>query len=223
MDKLESKTIEELAVELIKNGYNEDVASKLIIEYVRNYYQESQYRKINEAIEKYLLNALIGNTPSNNRFGVLIAVGKHDRKPGAVSGVFYEYKSQLFEVISHFINSGKLKEVFTKAGIIDNGCTHLKSIKGGRELFDVRYYGDLCQLIIDGSTGETLYVSLADFEQMLASKGLSEECYNIVLGKYGLGPNNYREVPNEGVYFDSDAIVRKISNMQKTKGTVEQK
>lgn len=197
MEKINFGLIQNLVIKLVKNGYDKNTAVKLCFEYAK-VDQQMQLNKVSNALDDYLLKYVVGRVPENNKFGILIPMTEEEKEEKKYDGVFYQYSCHLHDKLGYLIRSDKLINIFN----LDYHCIPKELEPYLQELFDPNNYEDLCELDIIGIK-ETFYITLSAFKQLLESKGITEECYLIVFGEYGMGSNYPRKAPNEGVYINS--------------------
>ena len=208
--------LNEIIERMISNGYDSKLASEMIKNYIELYFQNAK-NKVGSYVESFIntLSESELSSQNNIKFADILKMEERDNDE-SVNGIFYEFKSMISEGVMELISSSNLIDTFSNAGIVDKkyGLYKLGKIDGFIEMVSAENNADLIQLTI---SDVTYYMSLNDLRLLLLEKGIDESCYNIIWGKYGLGPRYPREVKEEGLYFDGEAISKKLANNQGTK------
>ena len=208
--------LNEIVERIISNGYDSKLASEMVKNYIKLYFQNAK-NGVSIYVEAFI-NTLSQSELSNKtnvKFAGILKMEERDNDK-SVNGIFYEFKSMISQGLMHFISSSNLIDIFSSAGIVDkeHGQYKLGKIDGFAEMLSAENNADLIQLSI---SDVAYYMSLNDLRVLLSEKGIDEDCYNIIWGKYGLGPRYHREVEEEGLYFDVEAISKKLANNQSQK------
>ena len=208
--------LNEIIERMISNGYDSKLASEMIKNYIELYFQNAK-NKVGSYVESFI-NTLSESELSNQnniKFAGILKMEERDNDK-SVNGIFYEFKSMISQGVMKLISSSNLIDTFSNAGIVDKeyGQYKLGKIDGFIEMLSAENNADLIQLRI---SDVAYYMSLNDLRLLLLEKGIDEGCYNIIWGKYGLGSRYPREVKEEGLYFDGEAISKKLVNNQGTK------
>lgn len=197
MEKITFELVHNPLVKLLKNGYNINDAVELVLGYVK-VNQQIELNKISNALDDFLLNQLMECSFNGNKFGILTPITEEEKKEKRYDGVFYNYSTHIRDKISCMIRKDILRNIFNPGEY----CIPKELEPYLQELFNPNNYETLCELHIQESD-EIFYISLSAFQQLLESKGITDENYSIVFGNYGMGPDYPRVVPNEGVYINS--------------------
>lgn len=202
------KNLEKATHLLIMNGYDEELAKKLPELFISDYF-ESGLERISESFDLFIDLVQSGSkTPNQNnkvKFALIKKMSEGDMLSKFTDELFYNFQSNLKEEFYNKIRRRPLKNILENNGAFsnDDGYLHYFVPIVGKP----QEYTDLCAVILNIGSVETIYVKIKDLYELLKYKGFDEKTITIILGDYGYGLIYPSAVPNEGIYINYDAIM----------------
>ncbi len=200
---IKKKELNDIVQQLISNGYDNELAKELLKRVIDLKF-EIERTFISSYLACYMMNLSLWKNRNVSIAGIFKMENDNDDK---IDDLLHGFRFKIINELTGLIYNSDLATVFKNAGIIDEQNDHFYLDKLG--FYDCLSAENNPDLIALSIYGDYHYIPLSDIKVLLAEKGLDEDCYHIVWGKYEYEPHHPNNPKDKGLFLDFQAINRK--------------
>lgn len=195
--------------QLTANGYDDALAAELPKAFISDFF-DKELEKLSEELDIFIdevhSGRILPDANNNVVFRGILKMEESDMTGKSVSGIFYDFCSKIIEDFNYIVKRQPLQKILLSGGAMVYH-PELECISYNPVVFEKDIVGspaensDLC------CVGNKYYVKADDLYTLISSKGFNREVFSVIFGLYGCGPRYPKEVPEEGIYFNYNAVM----------------